>query len=122
MTTFTPVTFSRGVLSGNDQAITWMRGLFAASAGEGIGVGAGKGFRVNVKISVQDHPNATVTSATTKMAFEIHNAWITGLNYTGLDATNGAILFETMQLVHEGLSVYFTDTTGTRTPAISNQA
>ena len=122
MTTFTPVTFSRGVLSGNDQAITWMRGLFAASAGEGIKVGAGKGFRVNVKIYVQDHPNATVTGATTKMAFEIHNAWITGLNYTGLDATNGTILFETMQLVHEGLSVYFTDAAGTRTPAISNQA
>ena len=118
MTTFTPVTFSRGVLSGNDQAMTWMRGLFAASAGEGIGVGAGKGFRVNVKIYVQDHPNATVTDATTKMAFEIHNAWITGLNYTGLDATNGAILFETMQLVHEGLSVYFTDAAGAQTPAI----
>jgi phage tail-like protein len=121
MTTFTPVTFSRGVLSGNDQAITWMRGLFAAAAGEGLAVGAGKGFRVNVKIYVQDHPNATVTSATTKMAFEIHNAWITGLNYTGLDATNGAILFETMQLVHEGISVFFTDAAGNRNPAISSQ-
>jgi len=119
MTTFSPVTFSRGVLSGNDQAITWMRGLFAASAGEGIAVGANKGFRVNIKIYVQDHPNATVTNATTKMAFEVHNAWITGLNYTGLDATNGAILFETMQLVHEGLSVYFTDAAGNRNPAIT---
>ena len=115
MTTFTPVTFSRGVISGNDQAITWMRGLFAAASGEGIAVGANKGFRVDVKIYVQDHPNATVTNATTKMAFEIHNAWITGLNYTGLDATNGAILFETMQLVHEGISVYFTDSSGAST-------
>ena len=121
MTTFTPVTFSRGVLSGNDQAITWMRGLFAAASGEGLSVGAGKGFRVNVKIYIQDHPNATVTGATTKMAFEIHNAWITGLNYTGLDATNGAVLFETMQLVHEGLSVFFTDAAGNRNPAITQQ-
>ena len=47
------------------------------------------------------------------MKFKIHNAWITALNYTDLDATNGAILFETMQLVHEGLSVYFTKADGT---------
>ena len=119
MTTFTPITFSRGVLSGNDQAIIWMRGLFAAAAGEGIAVGAAKGFRVNVKIYVQDHPNATVTNATTKMAFEVKNAWISNLAYSGLDATNGQIMFETMQLVHEGLSVYFTDATGTPTTALA---
>ncbi len=28
MTTFVPVTFQRGVLYGNDQGITWMKGLF----------------------------------------------------------------------------------------------
>ena len=30
MTTFSPITLQRGVLYGNDQGITWMRGLFAA--------------------------------------------------------------------------------------------
>ena len=46
------------------------------------------------------------------MQFKIHNAWITGVSYTDLDATNGAILFETMTLVHEGISVFFTDASG----------
>jgi phage tail-like protein len=115
MTTFTPITMQRGVLAGNDQAITWMRGLFAASSGEGIAVGAAAGatgaqsFRVNIKVFVADHPNSGPTEAQKyKMGFKIHNAWITALNYTDLNAADGAILFESMTLVHEGLSVFFT--------------
>jgi len=115
MTTFTPITMQRGVLAGNDQAITWMRGLFAAASGEGIAVGAAAGatgaqsFRVNIKVFVADHPNSGPTDAQKyKMGFKIHNAWITALNYTDLNAADGAILFESMTLVHEGLSVFFT--------------
>jgi phage tail-like protein len=110
MTTFTPITMQRGVLYGNDQALTWMRGLFAAASGDGLsaGVGSGKGFRVNIKIYVMDHPN-TAANNTPRMGFDIRNAWITQLNYTDLNANDGAILFESMNLVHEGLSVFFTD-------------
>jgi len=113
MTTFSPITMQRGVLYGNDQAITWMRGLFAAAAGDGLKVGLAdkKTFRVNLKIWVMDHPNAGPTDANVpRMGFKVHNAWISGLNYTDLNANDGAILFESMSLVHEGLSVFFTDT------------
>lgn len=115
MTTFSPITLQRGVLYGNDQAITWMRGLFAAAAGDGLKVGAAekKTFRVNLKIYVMDHPNAGPTDANVpKMGFKVHNAWISGLNYTDLNANDGAILFESMSLVHEGLTVFFTEGTG----------
>ena len=109
MTTFSPITFQRGVLYGNDQAQTWMRGMFAAAAGDGLATGS-KTFRVNIKIYVMDHPNANATDSNTpKMGFDIRNAWITQLNYTDLNANDGAILFESMALVHEGLSVFFTD-------------
>ena len=109
MTTFSPITFQRGVLYGNDQAQTWMRGMFAAAAGDGISTGS-KTFRVNIKIYVMDHPNANAADSNTpKMGFDIRNAWITQLNYTDLNANDGAILFESMALVHEGLSVFFTD-------------
>ena len=118
MTTFQPITFSRGVLYGNDQAISWMRGMFAAAQGEGLNAASnaapyGLNFRVDVTITVNEHPNTNVTADYPKMSFKVHNAWITGLNYTDLDATNGAILFETMTLTHEGLSVFFTDPSGT---------
>jgi phage tail-like protein len=119
MTTFSPISLQRGALYGNDQAMTWMRGLFAAVSGDGIGTGlasgnggaaGAKGFRVNMKIFVMDHPNTI--SNTPRMGFDIRNAWITQLNYTDLAANDGAILFESMQLVHEGLSVFFTNAAG----------
>lgn len=110
MTQFSPITFQRGVLTGNNQAITWMRGLFAAAAGDGLSV-AGKTFRLNVSIWVADHPSST-DSLVPKFKFKIHNAWISGLNYTDLNANDGALFYESMQLVHEGLSVEFTDSKG----------
>ena len=111
MTSFTPITLQRGVLYGNDQGIAWMRGMFAAVSGDGIraGVGSNKGFRVNAKIYVMDHPNSEANN-TPRMGFDVRNAWITSLNFTDLNANDGALLFETIQLVHEGLSVFFTDT------------
>jgi phage tail-like protein len=110
MTTFTPISLQRGVLYGNDQGITWMRGMFAAVSGDGIQAGAtnNKGFRVNMKIYVMDHPNSQAAN-TPRMGFDVRNAWITQLSYTDLNANDGALLFESMSLVHEGLSVFFTD-------------
>ena len=114
MTTFSPITLQRGVLFGNDQAITWMRGLFASVAGDGLGVGPtdAKTFRMNLKIYVMDHPNAAGTTADSnankpRMGFIVHNAWISGLNYTDLNANDGSLLFESLNLVHEGLSAFF---------------
>lgn len=112
MTTFVPVTFQRGALFGNDQAITWMKGLFSAAAGGGLATGAGKTFRVNIDIYVMDHPNASSEDNTPRMRFRIHNAWISNLNYNDLNAADGNILFETMTLVHEGLSVDFVGADG----------
>lgn len=118
MTTFGPISLQRGVLYGNDQAITWMRGLFAAVAGDGLSAGNSNGatFRVNMRIYVMDHPNSGTTN-TARMGFDIRNAWITQLNYTDLAANDGAILFESMQIVHEGLSVFFTGTDENFTPS-----
>jgi len=134
MTTFSPLSFTRGVLYGNDQAMTWMRGLFAAAAGSGLnpstksgtaavtptstgGFGGQGGFRVDILITVNEHPGTDVVNDAPQMAFKVHNAWISNLSYTDLDATNGAILFESMQLVHEGISVFFTNSSGYPTEA-----
>ena len=111
MTTFSPVTFQRGTITGNTQGLKWMRGLFAAASGEGIAIGATKDFRVNVDIYVLDHPANIQDNddlvAYAKMRFKIHNAWITTLQYSDLNAGDQNILFEQMTLVHEGLSAGF---------------
>lgn len=116
MASFSPITMQRGTMYGNDQAMTWMRGLFAAASGNGFQTGVGKNFRVDVKVYVMDHPNTAANPATAnvddnipKLGFKIHNAWISQLNYSDLNAGSNEILFESMVLVHEGLSVFFTD-------------
>jgi phage tail-like protein len=117
MTTFSPISMQRGVMAGNDQAITWMRSLFAAASGEGLTTGETKGFRVNIKIFVMDHPNANNNTAIAndnipKMGFSVKNAWISQLSYSDLNAGSNELFFESMTLVHEGLSVFFTDSAG----------
>jgi len=118
MTTFNPITFSRGVIYNNPQAIDWMRYLFAAAAGDGIALGTKEDFRMDIKLYVLDHPNASNATATAdgsggsqipKLGFYIHNAWISTLNYSDLDAGGNNVMVETMGIVHEGLSVFYTD-------------
>jgi phage tail-like protein len=111
MTTFSPVTLQRGTLTSNTQGLIWMRQLFAAASGEGVALTSGQDFRCNVDIYVLDHPAVIadntdlVTNA--KMHFKLHNAWITTLQYSDLNAGDNNILFEQMTLVHEGLSAGF---------------
>jgi phage tail-like protein len=111
MTTFSPVTLQRGTLTTNTQGLKWMRRLFAAASGEGIAIESGKEFRCDVSIYVLDHPakidDTTDLASVAKMQFKIHNAWITTLQYSDLNAGDQNILFEQMTLVHEGLSAGF---------------
>jgi phage tail-like protein len=118
MTTFNPISLNRGVIFGADQGINWMKLLFAAAAGDGIALNSQEDFRCDLKIYVLDHPAASNANATSngeggsnipKMGFHVHNAWISTLNYSDLDAGGNNIMVETIGLVHEGLSVFFTN-------------
>jgi phage tail-like protein len=121
MTVFQPIVFQRGTVSGNDEAITWMRGLFAAASGDGIST-VNKDFRLNIDLYIMDHPDANATTTNvSKMSFRIHNAWITSLSYSDLNGGENSLLFESMTVVHEGLTVAFTDKTPDR-KATSNSA
>lgn len=112
--TFTPITLSRGVILGQTEAINWFKQLFAASSGEGIAGVDGSTFRCDLDIFVLDHPvtgspligsGDIISSGAYKMKFTVHNAWISELRYSGLDATANSLMYENMTLVHEGLSV-----------------
>lgn len=115
MAQFNPVVLSRGAFYGNDSAITWMRGLFAASSGNGISLGtdtAAKNFRCNVTIQAMDHPNAGTASNIPRVGFYLHNAWISSLAFSDLNAGANELMYEQLTLVHEGLSVAMLDASG----------
>jgi phage tail-like protein len=115
-TSFQPLVLNRGMVYGQDQAILWMRGLFDAAGGAGLPM-AGKDFRLNVKVYVNDHPataqkDTGINGTASRVMFTVHNAWISSLAYTDLNGTDNNVLFEQITLVHEGLSVTFTDENG----------
>jgi len=112
MASFLPVVFSRGALVGSDHAINWMRTIFAVSSGEGLAVGSNQTFRCNIKIELMDHPAAGASSNVPRMAFYLSNCFISSLAYSDLNAAANEIMFESMTIQHEGLTVAFTDETG----------
>ena len=103
---FNPITLQRGTIWKKDEAVTWMKALFAAASGEGIN-GGGSNFRCNLEIYVLDHPVTnvdTIAAASYKMKFTVYNAWITSLSYNDLSAQGNEILYENITLIHEGIS------------------
>lgn len=131
--TFSPLTLTRGIHLGSDQAWRWIKRLFAAlGPGEGPGQ-SGLGypayqFRTSVTVAVLQHPlnfrNDSATAAQiSSMAnydeatsspndmvaftFRFYNAWISALAYSDLNAGDNAIAVEQMTLVHEGFDMFW---------------
>ena len=116
---FSPISLSKGVMLGNDQHAKWMRRLFSVLTPNATS-GVGANFRCDVDITVLSHPNpaayagseSTSSAATAydqhaAMRFRIHNAWITSLSYSNLDAGSSTLMVEDLTLVHEGFDVTF---------------
>jgi phage tail-like protein len=127
-TSFSPVTFSKGVLLGGSQSYEWMKRLFSvvSSGASGTGTaGVGADFRCDIDLSVLSHPNASglqkadatngakatdTADPHVAIKFRIYNAWITNLSYSNLDAGGNSLMVEEMTVVHEGWDAnYATD-------------
>lgn len=122
---FTPITFSKGVMLNQNDNAMWMKKLFSVLTPTANG-GVGSNFRCNLEIQVLSHPNPgaykgsgsstqdanTPYDQHTSLRFKVYNAWITSLSYSGLDAGSNTLMVEEMTLVHEGWDVrYATDYT-----------
>jgi phage tail-like protein len=117
---FTPITFSKGVMLGLNDNSLWMKKLFSVLTPTATG-GVGSNFRCNITIQVLSHPNPAAykgsASATqdantpydqhTSLRFKVYNAWITSLSYSGLDAGSNTLMVEEMTVVHEGWDVRY---------------
>jgi phage tail-like protein len=121
--TFSPVTFQRGVTVGSDQNWQWMKMLFQTVSGTTFA--NRQSFRSDVEIAVLNHPvpysranqdpnsKYGVTQSETLSAeddlvvarFRLYNAWPTTVAYSDLNAGDNALMVEQMTLVHEGMSM-----------------
>ena len=123
---FAPLTFTRGIHLGNDQAWRWIRRLFAAIGPSGATGYPAYQFRSSVTIHVLQHPvkmgnDSGVPYSTGQLAsrndpiavsFRAYNAWPTALAYSDLNAGDNAIMIEQMTLVHEGLDLAWDEDMG----------
>lgn len=117
-TTFTPLTFTRGIVLGKQQNQKWMKQLFAVTNGSSVSR-VGTDFRCNIDIAVLSHPNpAASTSATggratnpwdmhVSLRFRVYNAWISSLSFGDLSAGENSLMVEQMSVVHEGFDVKY---------------
>jgi len=123
-TTFSPVTFQRGVTIGTRQNYDWTRMLFRAISGGGSSdrlIANKSSFRANIQIDVLNHPVPYSTSTDfgadniseaqtgaddlVVARFNLYNAWPTSIAYSDLNAGDNALVVEQMTVVHEGMSM-----------------
>jgi phage tail-like protein len=118
--TFSPVTFQRGVQIGTNQHWNWMKMLFQTVTGENL-TNSSASFRSDVIIKVLDHPvpyangqqeygsalSETENASDDRIVaeFRLYNAWPTSIAYSDLNAGDNALMVEQMTLVHEGMTM-----------------
>jgi len=108
-TSFTPVTFQRGVLIGTRQNWDWMKQLFTVNLGSAAGIGSSasvyRPFRGDIKIFVLEHPITDGAAHNSPFRVNLNNAWPTSISYSDLNAADNAFVVEQMTVVHEGFDV-----------------
>ena len=116
---FSPLTLTRGIHLGNNQAWLWIRRLFAAiGPSSGVSGYPSYQFRSSVTVHVLQHPvkmapdenpyyesQAASRNDPVAISFRAYNAWPSSLSYSDLNAGDNAIMVEQMTLVHEGLDM-----------------
>jgi len=120
-TDFAPVSFSRGVVSGQDQLWKWQRFIHNWQSGVPGSTG-GSDYRCDVIVRVYDHPHSNASyndsveqgSKTTfigspKLGIKIFNAWPGGYGISGLNAGANELIIQELQLHNEGWILAWND-------------
>ena len=119
--TFSPITLTRGIHLGPNQAWRWIRRLFAAIGPSGDTGAPAYQFRSSVTIHVLQHPvkmgnDSGIPYSEDQLAsrndpvavsFRAYNAWPMALAYSDLNAGDNAVMIEQMTLTHEGFDMYW---------------
>ena len=123
-TSFSPITFTRGMTFGSQQNWSWMKRLFDIA---GATTATNAGFRCTIDLKVLKHPATQINDEATyanfdsdvAMRFRIYNAWITSVAYSDLNAGDNALMVEQMSVVHEGFEMVLAKDAATAADALN---
>lgn len=111
ITTFSPISFQRGVMYGQKEALQTMGKVFQVPSGTSVVSGA-QNYRYDIDIYVLHHPRTLADDFVkdAAMHFKVYNAWLTTVSYSDLNAGENGFLVEQMSWVHEGWEAKISDT------------
>lgn len=114
---FAPVTFSRGVFSGQAQLYKWQQFIHSWNQASDGSTSADNNYRCDVLVKVFDHPVSSGQYATpggsgvptnpgeARYGFKLFDCWPGAFSLSDLDASGSGIMVQQMTLHHEGFVV-----------------
>jgi phage tail-like protein len=127
-TDFSPLTMSTGVYYNKPQLWTLARKMFSVQHGGGsLGMNGGEitEFRYTLVVRVLGHPvtqgpeSGTDPDAGAILAYKFVNCWTASVGFSGLNASDNAIVVQQMTVHHEGFGVYFGNTDAVNVPELA---
>lgn len=118
---FAPVTFSRGVFSGQAQLYKWQQFIHSwnqASSGSNSTTAGGNDYRCDILVKVFDHPHSSGSYGTpgtaldsnfnpgnARWGFKLFDCWPGSYSVSDLNAGDSGIMIQQMVIHHEGFVV-----------------
>jgi len=126
-TDFSPLTMSSGVYFNKPQLWNLARKMFNVQWGTPPGLGMSGGlideFRYDLIVRVLGHPvtigpesGSSSDTAGAILAYKFVNCWTASVGFSGLNASDNAIVVQQMTVHHEGFGVYFGATDAVQVP------
>ena len=115
-TDFSPLTMSTGVYYDRPELWELAKKMFSVQHGGGsLAMDAGQisEFRYTLVVRVLGHPvtaggeSGTDPTAGALLAYKFVNCWTASVGFSGLNASDNAIVVQQMTVHHEGFGVYF---------------
>lgn len=113
LTDFSPITLASGVFYQKPGMWNLAKQMFSVNWGGGT-LAAGEDYRFDMLIRVYDHPvtkgpGTMTTSDLTNavLGFQVRNAWVANVAFSGLDSLSNSIMVSNMTVHHEGLEVFW---------------
>ena len=115
---FAPVTFSRGVFSGQDQLYKWQQFLHSWNQASSGSTSADNDYRCDILVKVFDHPVSSGSYSTpgdvngnvgsvgdARFGFKLFNCFPGTYSLNDLNAGDSGIMVQQMTLNHEGFVI-----------------
>jgi phage tail-like protein len=116
-TDFSPLTMSTGVYYSKSQLWDLARKMFSVQWGAGsLGMSGGliDEFRYDLVVRVMGHPvtegsesGSNSDTAGAVLAYKFQDCWTASVGFSGLNASDNAVVVQQMTVHHEGFQVYF---------------